>query len=408
MPTVALDTLDALVDRFDSEVFDAPSGRARIRLAVTGAGSFDVEIKKGRAKLQRDSSRGAPDALLEADAPTWRRIGSDLTGGMAAYRAGRLTVRHNLHLGVGFLAATSGSTDAGRLKFRTIRTKEGRMSILEAGEGPPLLMLHGLGGTKASFLPTVAALAPHFRTIAVDLPGYGDSDKPFPAPYDAAFFARWTLALMDELELDRVNLLGHSMGARAALEIGFEHPERIESLALMTPSMAWRGNKRWATWLRLIRPELGIIQPTPRPVVESFVRRIVPGADSRWVAAGVDEFLRAYLSPRGRVAFYASARNIYLENGDGPEGFWTRLESLAPRALFLWGRHDQLAPIGFQRHVRQALPNARHVELPSGHVPQLESPGQAHAALSRFFRGASGTHEQRSRPRARAASLRRS
>ena len=55
----------------------------------------------------------------------------------------------------------------------------------------PIVMLHGLGATKAEFLPTVPALAPEFRTIAVDLPGFGDSAKPFPAAYDAPMFARW-------------------------------------------------------------------------------------------------------------------------------------------------------------------------------------------------------------------------
>jgi pimeloyl-ACP methyl ester carboxylesterase len=323
---------------------------------------------------------------------------------MRAFGTRRLRVRRSLHLGVGFLAATSGATEPGRLTFETLQTGAGRISILSAGRGETVLCIHGLGGTKASFLPTVAALAPHFRAIAVDLPGYGDSDKPFPAPYDAAFFARWTLALMDELELDRAHVLGHSMGGRVALEVGMESPDRVESLALMTPSMAWRGSKRWAPYLRLVRPELGILQPTPRPVVEAFVRRTIPGASSRWVAAGVDEFLRSYLTPRGRVAFYASARNIYLEDG---EGFWNRLERLEPRALFLWGRRDGVVPIGFQRHVRQAVPGARHVELDCGHVPQLEVPGQAHAALSRFFRGAASSHGRRARPQARAASLRR-
>src|SRR5215210_2224950 len=117
-------------------------------------------------------------ALLErfdraAGLDTWAKVASDLKGGMQAYRAGRLAVRRNLHLGVGFLAATNASGDPARLKFRTLDTACGRVSSFEAGSGEPLLLLHGLGATKAEFLPTVAALAPGFRTIAIDLPGFG-------------------------------------------------------------------------------------------------------------------------------------------------------------------------------------------------------------------------------------------
>jgi len=111
----------------------------------------------------------------------------------------------------------------------------------------------------------------------------------------------------------------------------------------------------------------------------------VPAANGGWTAAGVDEFLRAYLSRSGRAAFYAAARNIYLDEPHGENGFWTRLESLQCDSLFVWGRKDTLVPIGFMKHVEKALPKARHVELNCGHVPQVERPREAHAAIRRFL-----------------------
>jgi pimeloyl-ACP methyl ester carboxylesterase len=104
------------------------------------------------------------------------------------------------------------------------------------------------------------------------------------------------------------------------------------------------------------------------------VQRVVPGASQEWTAAGIDEFLRSYLTPRGRAAFYAAARNIYLEEPLGPDGLWTRLSGLEPDSLFVWGRKDPLVPISFERHVRETLPRAKHLELDCGHVPQLERP----------------------------------
>ena len=123
------------------------------------------------------------------------------------------------------------------------------------------------------------------------------------------------------------------------------------------------------------------------------MKYVIPGADSNWTAAGIDEFLRAYLTPRGRVAFYAAARNIYLEEGEGSEGFWEQIRALQPRSLFIWGRQDQIVPIGFKRHVKEAVPHARHVEIDSAHVPQLERPKQTHRAILDFLRDQPAAHE---------------
>jgi pimeloyl-ACP methyl ester carboxylesterase len=197
--------------------------------------------------------------------------------------------------------------------------------------------------------------------------------------------ARRVIAALEALQLSRTHLLGHSMGGRIALEVAFELPTRIERVVLMTPSLAWLRPRRWAPALKLVRPELGLLQPAPRALVDPIVRRLIPGAaGDGWSAVAADEFLRGYLDARGRAAFYGAARSIYLED---PERFWERLRELAPKSLFVWGRKDPLVPIAFMKHVEQALPAAEHVELDSGHVPQLETPGELHAALAAFLAG---------------------
>ena len=374
--------LRALVDRFDATALELPSAGARVRVEVTGDGAWDVVLGADGVERVEAANGARPGALLRADGETWEGIAADLRGGMAAFTAGTLSVRHDLGLGVGFLAATSGSTAPGRLRFRRVETPLGMVAALEAGTGPPLVLLHGLGGTKVSFLPTVAALGDRHRMIALDLPGFGDSDKPI-GSYDARFMADRVFAALDALELDRTHLLGHSMGGRVALEVAFDHPDRIDRLILMTPSLAWLRERPFAPWLKLLRPELGLIQPAPRIIVDTIVRRLIPGADrDGWAAVAADEFLRGYLDPRGRQAFYAAARSIYLEE---PELFWSRLRDLAPKSLFVWGTKDPLVPIGFMRHVEQALPQAEHVEIACGHVPQLEAPARLHRALGAFL-----------------------
>jgi pimeloyl-ACP methyl ester carboxylesterase len=377
----APEVLRTLAERFDATAFDAPRGSARLRLRVIGDRDWDATVEHGLMRLA-PSDGDRPDARLAADPATWERIAGDVRGGMEAFSRGKLKIRDDLHLGVGFLAATSGMQGPERLELGRVRTGIGEIALLQAGSGDPVLLLHGLGATKASFLPTVAALAGGFRVTAIDLPGFGDSAMPVGAPYDAAFFARAAVAVLDALEIERAHVIGNSMGGRVALELGFEHPGRTGRLALLAPSLAWLRERRWAALLRAVRPELGLLQPAPRLVVDRIARSMVPGGREGWSAVGVDEFLRVYLTPRGRAAFYAAARNIYLED---PDTFWSRLRELQGEALFVWGRQDRIVPIGFARHVREALPAAEHLELACGHVPQLEAPRETHAAVREFL-----------------------
>jgi pimeloyl-ACP methyl ester carboxylesterase len=384
-------SLKTLVERFDRSAIDVPSGWARIRLGVADEGQCDVLVNGDRIRITAADARTTADATLTADRATWDGIAKDLRGGVDAYRGGRLVIRHNLNLGVGFLAATSGATGPERLRFLSIDTASGRLSILTAGVGDPVVLIHGLGATKGSFLPTVAALAGTFRTIALDLPGFGDSDKPLGAAYHAPFFARAVVNLMDTLELPTAHMIGNSLGGRVALELGLRYPKRVGRLALLAPSLAWRRERPWAPLVRLLRPELGLLQLAPRWLVEAVVHRTIPAVGSSWVQAGVDEFLRAYLTPRGRAAFYAAARQIYLEEPHGAKGFWTRLATLQPPTLFVWGKRDSLVPVAFATHVKAALPSARHLKLDCGHVPQLERPAETHAAIAAFLKEGNGS-----------------
>jgi len=385
--TAPADSIAALAERFDPDVIDLRRGRARVRIEAGPGRAYDAVVSGRRMRLGEADEGEDPDAVLSADPATWARIAEDLRGGMEAFRAGRLRIQGSLHVGVGFLAATSGSDEPGRLEFETLRTRGfGAISALSAGTGrETVVCIHGLGGTKASFLPTVNQLADDYRVVAIDLPGFGESDKPIGAPYDAPWFARSVFAAMDALGVDTAHVAGNSMGGRVAIEAALTDRDRIGGLVLLSPALAWLRQRRWAPLIKALRPELGLIQPAPRPVVELIVRQLVPAGNGGWTSSGIDEFLRAYLTPRGRAAFYAAARNIYLDEPHGEEGFWTRLEALESDSLFVWGKKDALVPIGFMKHVERTLPNAKHVELDCGHVPQVERPRETHAAIRKFL-----------------------
>ena len=337
----------------------------------------DVSIR-GDSVWIRPPRDGRADTLIEADERVWQELAKDAGAGLEAFGTGKLRMRGNLHVGVGFLSATSGAPAERRLRFG----RAAGLAYMEAGDGDPVVMIHGLGGTKASFLPTVVALArAGYHAIAIDQPGFGDSHKPLFASYDAAYMAKAATEFLDARDIDSAHVIGNSLGGRVTLELGLAHPERTRKLALLACSLAWKRRPAWARYLSLARPELGLIQPAPRPIVERVVRGSIPNG-AGWAAAGIDEFVRSYCTPRGRAAFYAAARHILLERS---EEFWERLGTLDREALFVWGRNDGIVPSSFARHVREALPAAKHAELECGHVPQIERPAETEAVLKRFL-----------------------
>src|ERR687896_546551 len=190
-----------------------------------------------RVAVAASRSSDAAPAGIEALIGRYDPAVIDVPDGRALVR---LRVRGSLHLGVGFLAATSGAPEPGRLRFERVSTPAGRVSILSAGAGPDVLLcLHGLGGTKASFLPTVAALADRYRVVAMDFPGFGDSYKPIGAPYDSEWFARSAFDTLDALGVDAAHVVGNSMGGRVAIEAGLLDRSRVRSPGVPTPAPAW-------------------------------------------------------------------------------------------------------------------------------------------------------------------------
>ncbi len=122
--------LDALISRYDAGVVDLDGERVRIRL-ISDQSEWDAVLHGTSVELV--PARGRPDAEISAPDEVWRRLALDVERGMDHFHAGRLRIRRNLHLGVGFLAATSGRRDPERLEFRSHRTSAGRISTMEAG-----------------------------------------------------------------------------------------------------------------------------------------------------------------------------------------------------------------------------------------------------------------------------------
>jgi pimeloyl-ACP methyl ester carboxylesterase len=366
-----------------------------IRLSDVGR-TWEIELRGHTCKV-RTSPRGRPDVVIGTNAATWLALREGTLSGLDAFRQRLLWARGDLDVAVGFEALFRLPGDrAPLLRVHDVRVRGARISCLTAGQGPRrAILIHGLGGAKSSFYETVAALAPDHTVHAIDLPGFGASSKPL-ASYDPGFFARHVLHLMDALAIDRADLVGNSMGGRVALEVGLRAPSRVRTLSLLAPSLAFRRGRGLVPLVRALRPELGVLPSVlrPRHIREQFWRMIArpERIDPSVADIAADEFLRTHRSAAARVAFYAAARQIYLEPPDGTDGFWTRLALLRAPALFVWGKDDRIVPVGFSRHVGDVLPGAPQVVLPEcGHVPQIELPERTHELVRDFIASAEET-----------------
>jgi pimeloyl-ACP methyl ester carboxylesterase len=352
--------------------------------------TWEVHCSRHAARVRSGASRAAPDVTLTTDSDTWMRLRAGEFSGIEAFQRRLLGVRGNLDHAVAFegLFRLPGGRPP-LLQIHDIPVGRHRISTLTMGAGPDVLLIHGLGGTRASFFETAATLSRHYRVHAPDMPGFGSSSKPARGAYNAQWFAEIILGLMDELRIRRAHVVGNSMGGRAAIEIGLTAPERVDALALLCPAVAWV-RRGLHPIVRLLRPEFGLLpHGFRRSTVAAQFRSIFYDRDVLDPAVGdlmVDEFRRIYHSAGARYAFLASARNIYLEAPFGARGFYPRLAGLTPPALFVWGSHDRLVPAGFGRHVRNWLPCAEQATIDNcGHVPQVERTEEINALLLQFF-----------------------
>jgi pimeloyl-ACP methyl ester carboxylesterase len=360
-----------------------------IRLCDLGH-TWEVRCTSHAARVRKGATRRRPDVTISTDADTWMRLRKGEFSGIEAFGRRLLGVRGNLDHAIAFeglFRLPNGRPPL--LQVYDVRVGRHRISTLTMGAGPDVLLLHGLGGTRASLFETAAALSTRYRVHAPDLPGFGSSSKPARGAYNARWFAQTMLGLMDELGIGAAHLVGNSMGGRVAIEMGLLAPERVNSLALVCPAVAWV-RRGLHPIVRLLRPEFGLL---PHAIHRSMVaaqfwsifhdRDLI---DPEVADLMVDEFRRIYHSAGARFAFLASARNIYLEAPFGRGGFYPRLSQLAPPAMFIWGSHDALVPAGFSRHVRKWLPQAEQLTMRScGHVPQVERPEECNALIDDFL-----------------------
>ncbi len=268
------------------------------------------------------------------------------------------------------------------------RSEKPGFFIWVCGDGPPVVLIHGLGASVEFWERNIIALGERFRVYAFDLVGFGRTDKPDVVPsLDIA--VRHVVGFLDAQGVARASLVGNSMGGLIALLTAARFPQRVHKLVLVDSA----GFGRHIHWIfRLLSlPGVGELALATRPgprgmrLMARYMCHDRRTLSDEWLDRQA-EMLR---TPKARRAYLAALRLGVTLHGIRPEVIQQVEESLplikAP-TLILWGREDRMLPLADIARTWTRIPGARlEVWDGCGHVPQLEKPDEFNRLVSAFL-----------------------
>jgi EmrB/QacA subfamily drug resistance transporter len=264
------------------------------------------------------------------------------------------------------------------------------MVYREAGEGPPILLVHGLIDSSLTWRKVAPALGLRHRVVVPDLFGHGASAGPAGIDYSLGGHAGTLRDLLDELGLDRVTVVGHSLGGGVALDFAYLFPERVDRMVLVSPGGLGR---ELSPLLRAATlPGAGMLMRTFGSRASVGLLRLVAGllelVRARGASRALVEMSRTLerLGDAGsRGAFLNTARSVIDQNGQKTVALHVLHGMRSLPMLVMWGTADRIIPATHAHAVEQHLPRAEITLLEGvGHSPQLVQPAFVADRIARF------------------------
>ena len=274
-----------------------------------------------------------------------------------------------------------------RLPLKSVTVNGHRIAYLDQGQGPPVLLIHGFGGSMWQWEYQQAALAGQFRVITPDLLGAGFSDKP-DIEYTPEQLLDFLTGFLDALQIPKAAMIGNSMGAGLAIGLALDHPTRVTSLVLidgLPPKVLDH----------LGSPTLRRALTTPAPSwLVSFGNWLFGG---QMLESTLREFIHdpALLTPavldrsnrnRQRPGLFRALLTVGTNLPRWEREFAPRIGTITQPTLVIWGEEDRVFPLAVGDALHRLIPGSQFLRVPNaGHIPQWEQPDLVNVQIRSFL-----------------------
>jgi len=245
-----------------------------------------------------------------------------------------------------------------------------RARCFVGGDGPPLVLVHGIASSSEDFALIVSSFVPNHRVYALDLLGYGGTDRPYTLDYSIATESEFVRQFLDAAHLDHPDVVGWSMGGWVALRLAATHPERVRRLVLVDSA-----GLKFAT-------TMNVSTFTPTTMAEA---RALLALQSDQLATLPEFIVRDYFRRARR-------RDFVIERGmqsmlTGHDLLDGKLQRVTMPLLLVWGSRDKITPPSLVPRFRAALPQAQVMMIDGcGHLALVECRDRAVPPITRFLR----------------------
>ncbi len=251
-----------------------------------------------------------------------------------------------------------------------------KIRYLEAGSGPAVVLLHGLGGDASNWQANISALAAKHHVFVPDQIGFGKSDKPF-INYRVGTLVDYLSALYKEWKIDRATVVGNSLGGFTAAAFALAHPQKVDKIVLVDAA-GFAAPKD--TDPRIYN----ILNPATREGVRQVMSLVFYNKQLYTSDAAVDAFFTRKMQAGDGYTIRAFTESI-LRGEDMLDG---KLDAIKQPTLIIWGREDGLTPLAMGERFHKEIKGSQLVVFDKcGHVPQMEKAAEFNATLLKFLEG---------------------
>jgi pimeloyl-ACP methyl ester carboxylesterase len=265
------------------------------------------------------------------------------------------------------------------------------ISFIDEGSGAQtIILVHGLASNAGFWRYVIPALSQNYRVIAIDLPGYGKSQKGA-YPYSISFYAEQIKRFADQLKLDKFTLVGHSMGGQIGIMFALKYPNRLDKLILAAPAGIEEFEQGEGDWLRSVMTKSGVKKTTEEGIRRNLANNFYSWNDKwEWM---VEERVRMIKAKDFDEFAYAVVRCV---NAMLDEPTFDKIQNISVPTLIVYGKYDGLIPNpylnpGFTADVfrwgASRIPNSKLYEIDNcGHMLQIEKPEEFTKAVLEFLK----------------------